>query len=499
MATEIPTNAARFSLDEVVAATGGVVLRRADRAAEGVCTDSRVIAEGNLFVAIVGQRFDGHAHVHGAAERGAAIVVVSKPVTLPEHAGASMVLVDDTTEALGALARAHRRRWAARGSAAKTLVAITGSAGKTTTRKAVAAVLEGAGLSVLATKGNLNNAIGVPMMMLGLGDEHDVAVIEIGTSSPGEIAHGASIAEPDVAVLTLVAAAHTEGLGGIDGVAREKGELLVALDRAGVAIVNSDDSRCVAQLLRTKAKTWLHYGSIEGADVRLLSRAPEGVTGATLIFSLNARIVSRGAPERGLEVKTPLLGVAGAYATAAAVSVCAALAPATLTSERVSASLASLASDDGRLSARVLPDGSILIDDSYNANPASMAASLGTASELARAEKRRLLAVVGEMRELGDVSADEHRAIGELAAGLEVSCLVAVAGDASLLAEAARSAQPRDTSEIVFVADAQAAIEATLARHQSGDVVLIKGSRSVGLERVASALAKATGEAPTPP
>jgi UDP-N-acetylmuramoyl-tripeptide--D-alanyl-D-alanine ligase len=514
MATPLPANEAPFTVEEILAATGGSPLRRDVPAAVGVCTDSRAVAPGNTFVALVGLRLDAHAHVAAAVERGASIVVVSRPVELPASARVTVVLVADTTLALGALGRAHRRRWAARSSSPRRVVAITGSAGKTTTRRAVAALLTGplggdVGLRVHATTGNLNNAIGIPMVLLGLHDEHEVAVVEVGTSSRGEIAHGVSLVEPDVSVLTLVAAAHTEGIGSIDDVAREKGDIFAALGPGAVAVVNGDEPHAAAQLLRSPSRDWLVYGSLAGADVRLRGRAPDDIHGASLSFSLGERVRARGVGVGGLQITTPLLGVAGAYATAAAVAVCAALAPGMLGSEAASAAFAGLsegASEGGRLSAERLPDGTVLIDDSYNANRASMVASLGTAAEIARARGKRLFAVLGEMRELGPLSAEEHREVGKIVAALGVGCLVAVAGDAARIAEVARALSPaagepgRGRSiEIVFVPDAQAAAEATVTRLMPGDVVLVKGSRSVGLEKVASAVATAAGMNPPHP
>jgi UDP-N-acetylmuramoyl-tripeptide--D-alanyl-D-alanine ligase len=481
----LPRNRAPFTVEEVLAATGGRVLRRSNRSAVGVSTDSRHVLPGNVFVALVGARHDGHDHAAAAAAMGAAIVLVSREVEI--RGDCSVIRVPDTTVALGALGRAHRRRWSARSGGAR-VVAITGSAGKTTTRLATAAILRGLGLQVLASDGNYNNQIGVPLTLLGLEAEHEVAVVEIGTSSPGEIAHGAWVSQPDIGVLTLVAAAHTERLGTVDDVAHEKGALLAALPPDGVAIVNGDNPHCAAQLLRSPARTWLEYGTRRDLDLRLEERVPDGVNGARLGFWWGQRTAVFGVHTGALSVHTPLIGEAGAWATSAALMVGAVFGGPRLTPGRVGTALASLGDEGGRLAARRLPDGTILIDDSYNANRASMEASLRTAGELARAEKRRLVAVLGEMRELGDLAEDEHRAVGEELARQGAAVLVAVGEGAQHIALGVSGAPGATAVHVIRVrtaAEAVASLKGLVAR---GDVVLVKGSRGVGLEAVATAL-----------
>lgn len=475
MATPIPQNEAAFTVDELVHATGATVVSRG-AGVRGVCTDSRAVTKGCLFVALVGARFDGHDHAAAAVRAGAAAVLVSRDVEVP--AGTTVLRVPDTTSALGALGRAHRVRWGSSGEQ-KRVVAITGSAGKTTTRRAVAAVLRGAGFSVHATTGNLNNAVGIPMVLLGLRAEHDYAVVEIGTSSPGEIAAGAAMALPDVGVLTLIAAAHTEGLGTVEDVAVEKGALLAALPETGAAIVNGDNALCALQLARSQASTSLRYGTGGGMDVHVAARRTDGIAGAHVTLV----IASTG---QRFEVRTPLLGVAGAYATAAAAAVLATERPSSLSADALSAALAELEGEElGRLSARALEDDVVLIDDSYNANRASTESSIEAAAEIARAAGARLVLVLGEMRELGALSVPEHAAVGRFAAAAHPALVVAVAGDAERFVDAPRAAG----IEASFVPDAAAAAALVVPRVQRGDVVLVKGSRGVGLELVAAVIA----------
>lgn len=471
MATPIPTNNAKFTLAEVLASTLGNLSKEGATAAVGVSTDSRAVGQNNVFVALEGQRVDGHDHVAAAVERGAKIIVARREIAVPK--GVSLVLVTDTTRALGALARAHRRRWS-RGSGLRTVVAITGSAGKTTTRGAVASLLTNLGRSVHASKGNLNNQVGVPMSIFGLDSSHEIAVLEIGTNQRGEIAYNAGIAEPDVGVLTMVSEAHGEGIGSVWDIAKEKGDLLQALPASGAAIVNADDPRAAAQLLRSEAKTWARYGVAEGADVRLASRSARGVAGTDVVLEVPAH------PETRIEVTVPLLGVAGAYAALAAVTV--ALAMEDIPPDRLARALVGLTQPEaGRLSARERADGTVVLDDAYNANPASMKASIAAASEIARSLERRLILVLGEMRELGPHAEAMHRDVAAAIDASGAASLVGVMGAAKAFVDASA------LSDRVFAATLEQGEAAARERIRPGDVVLFKASNSIGLSRLAAA------------
>lgn len=490
MATSIPENRARFTVARIAEATGGEILRPGGPSI-GVCTDTRQIREGMAFIALEGERFDAHAFLDEAVRRGASTLIVSKRENLPENA--AVVLVRDTRKSLGDLARAHRLSWASQPhpEGARALVAVTGSAGKTTTRKTITALLESvASGQVHSSLGNLNNEIGVPMTLLGLEPQHRFAVVEMGTSGPGEIARLSEIAVPDAGVLTLVAAAHTAGLGTVDDVAFEKGSLFAALNEGGIAIANADDERVLAQLRRTQARRILGYGFGEQATYRILERQSLGLEGSRLRIE-RPELVPGGTRRGVVEVTSPLLGDAGAMAVAAALAVVEALMAVTISSERASSALASLAdSSDGRLSARELSDGTVLIDDSYNANPASMRSSIATAAEIAREQGRRLVLVLGEMRELGEASAAEHDAVGELADLSSAAWVLAVSGDAVRMADRARERGVRAEC----VPDARAASAFATKNVQPGDLVLIKGSRGVRLEEVVRALDEHAGQ-----
>ncbi len=483
MATPIPTNRATFSLDAICSATRGRVLSGSAGGVVGVSTDSRAIVPGNVFVALRGEAFDGHAHVAAARAAGAAVVVVEDDVPTLDVA---VVRVASTLDALGDLARVHARRWRARGDTR--VVGITGSAGKTTTRVAISALAEAVFPGVVhASSGNLNNRIGLPMVVFGLEPRHRIAILEMGMNQPGEIAALASVAEPDVGVLTLIASAHTERLGSIEGVAAEKGALLAALAPRGVAIGCGDDARVRTQLTLARAGRRHTYGRAQDADVRIVSREALGLSSSQVVLDR----LGKGS----ISFETPLLGEAGALASAAAVAVVELALGATLTSDVAERAFAAaeVGAGAGRLVPRIFSDGLALIDDSYNANPASMRASIAAAAEIARATDRRLVLVLGEMRELGDDADACHEEVGNAAARSGAHAVIAVVGRARRIAEAARAAglwaEFRDA-----VPDAT---DLALRVVGAGDLVLVKASRGVATEKIVRALEEMHTAPPT--
>jgi UDP-N-acetylmuramoyl-tripeptide--D-alanyl-D-alanine ligase len=475
MAGALPTNRAGFDLHEILAATGGRKRGGPDRVKTvAVSTDSRAIEPGSIFVALEGDRFDGHKFVATAVAAGALVVIVSRPVDVP--ADVAVVEVADTRAALGALARAHRRRWAStpHRAGARAVIAIVGAAGKTTTRKTIAALVgASAPGAVHATAANFNNQIGVPLTLLGLADEHRFAVIEVGTNQRGEVAMLARIVEPDVGVLTLIAPEHTEGLGSIEEVADEEGDLLAALRLDGVAVGNGDDPRVRQQMERAPCRK-LTWGFAPGADVLISSRTPVGFDQSLVEID-------------GRRFSIPLLGDAGALACAAAIAVDERALGHRHDEHALARAFATLADErDGRLGATARADGAVIIDDSYNANPGSMRASIAAARELAVANDRRLVLVLGEMRELGGLSKSEHEQLGAWLAepSAKRPVLLGVAGDAARLVQVAseRGVCAR------FVATSEEAAVVAAGWVRPGDVVLVKGSRGVRTERVVAAL-----------
>lgn len=481
MATRLPTNEAAFTLTELLAATGGEVAVRgpADRVT-CVSTNTRAMQPGAAFVALRGQTHDAHAYVAEAAAAGAPVAIVEREVDAPP--GMTLMRVESTLRALADLARAHVARWHALGG--RTLIGVTGSAGKTTTRVAVAALLARLfpGASV-ATRGNLNNRVGVPMMLFSLRPEHRAAVLELGTSEPGEIAELCRMAQPDVGVLTLIAAAHIEGLGSIDGVASEKAALFRSLARDGIAIGNGDDARVEDALRSAGCARRLTYGRAATADVRVLHRAPIGMTRSSVV-------VGRG--ERQSAFETPLVGEAGALACAAAVAGVESAFDVELTSEWLTEAFRNVDVSEGaqRLVPLQLASGLAVIDDTYNANPASMAASIRAAAEMATGMGRPLVLVLGEMRELGSEADSGHEAVGRAAAESGARLVVAVgSGSTRRLADAARAG----SAPVVFLPSVDAGLAAMTDLVEDADVVLVKSSRSAGTDRVVAELVRQRG------
>lgn len=474
-ASSLPQNSLGLSLADVARITGG---RLSGDAAEivGVTTDSRDDLRGKLFVALVGERFDGHDFALQAKERGARGLLVQRDVA----AALPTVRVDSTLAALGALGAQRRRAWGGK------LVAVAGSAGKTTTRAALSAVLEAAEPSnVHFVGGNFNNLIGVPLVLLSLGERQRLAVVELGTNQKGEIETLTRLAAPDVAVLTLIGYEHSEGLGDLDGIETEEGALFQNLGPGAIAVGNIDDARVARQLAKAPGSR-IGYGRHAAADYQLqvLESSEHGChleVGRTL---LGRRVQTR--------FHTSALGEAGAYAACAALAAAEALLGRELAGSTLDSALATpTASEAGRLRPIELTGGILLLDDTYNANPESVESSLRTARQLADRRKARLVLVLGEMRELGELSRALHQRVGEAAAAQAPDLLVAVAGDARFFCEAAAT---RGVAH-EFAADAESAAELLLPRLTEPAVLLVKASRGVRAEKIVDRLVAAKGRA----
>ena len=487
MATPIPRNTARFTLAEIASATAGAVVAGvAQSEVRGVAIDSRAVVQGALFVGIRGATQDGAHFVPTAVAQGAsALLLHADAPTVPEVA---RIDVADTTRALGDLAAYHRARWGGR------VVAITGSAGKTTTKELTAAALAGTGARVLKTEGNLNNQFGAPMTLLCADATHDLAVLELGTSGPGEIARLGEIARPDVAVVLLAALAHTAGLGSLAAIADEKASLFRALPEGGVAVVNADDPELMARC--PKGVKTLSFGTVESADVRLLSTTLR-VDGTTARVALR---LPSGSEERVVQLR--LLGQAAALdACAALASVIALCSPGQI-EESLEAAIEGMArvpATPGRLACSATARGIIVCDDSYNANPRSMALSLETLAALARDSGGRGVAVLADMKELGIASVAEHARIGELAVKLGIDVLIGCGPEmAHATSSAARHAAGRlaqHPTRVAHVMDPLAASALAPSLVRPRDVVLVKGSRAMAMERVVAALIEKLGGA----
>jgi UDP-N-acetylmuramoyl-tripeptide--D-alanyl-D-alanine ligase len=471
MATPIGSNRARFDARAAAEATGGRVVRLTPgREAVGVTTDSRTVAPGCAFVALRGERHDGHSFLPAAIDDGAVLAIVERG-RAPEDARVDAVEVDDTLVAWGALASEHLLRWRVARPDAR-VVAITGSAGKTTTKELCAALLRTVA-PCLASAGNLNNRVGMPAVALQVEPEHRFAILEMGMSVPGEIAALAGIAPPDAAVVTNVGLAHAGGVGGtLEAVAAEKGALFAGVRPGGVVVANADDPAVVAQTKRAPAGARIvTFGRAEAAQYRLRERRALGASGS--------RVVLERPTEPALVITLPIPGEAAAIDLVAAVAAAEAAAGRVLD---VETALAGLAPIEGRM--RVCHAGEVqVIDDAYNANPASMRAALAALAEM---DGARRVAVLGEMKELGAVAEREHEALGTAVAQAGVKLLVSCGGLADAIARVAAAAGV----EVVRAASAEEAARTAAERVRPRDVVLVKASRSVGAERVVEALVR---------
>jgi UDP-N-acetylmuramoyl-tripeptide--D-alanyl-D-alanine ligase len=424
----------------------------------GYSIDSRTVAPGELFFAVRGERLDGHDFVTSAIERGAVGAVVSraKVASLPDAALAVPLLIaEDSLVALQALASHVRRQWG------KRVVAITGSAGKTTTKEAIAAAL-GAKFNVLKSQGNLNNAFGLPLQLLRLEPEHEYAVVEMGMNHLGEIAALARIATPDWGVVTNVGTAHIENFTeGQAGIARAKYELIAALPTAGIAFLNCSDSY-VSQFGRDFRGKVVYFGEGPCGDPAILG-VKEDTSGLHVHFR---------AGDREGNFNLHLLGSHNAS------NAMAGLAVALEAGVDVDAAVAALESlKPGSKRGEVLEiNGATLLNDSYNSNPEALRSMIQSLA--ARPAKRRIL-VGGEMLELGEHASMLHAACGKAAAEAGIDLVVGVRGNAQHLAAAACLCGVAAS----FLPDATAAGEWLIKNLQPGDVVLVKGSRGVQLER----------------
>jgi UDP-N-acetylmuramoyl-tripeptide--D-alanyl-D-alanine ligase len=469
-----------LTADDLVAATGGRLHRRSDRTIRGGAVDSRLVAPGNLFVALPGERTDGHHHLRAAVDAGASAVVVSREPdpSAGEPAWADLgdvtvVEVRDTLRALHAVAAAWRHRFA------PLVVGITGSIAKTSTKEAVAGVLA-ARFATLRTEGNQNNEVGMPLTVLRLGPEHEAMVLEMGMYTGGEIRDLAAIGLPAIGIVTAVQPVHLSRIGSIEAIEDAKAELVEALPPAGdggVAILNADDPRVARMAGRTRARV-VTYGFEPGAEISADDIVSEGFAG------MQFRLVTPSGERRAAIPSLGRLAVHNALAAAAA-----GLA-AGMTLDEILPGLAVTSTAPHR-SAIVRARGMTIVDDSYNASPGSMRAALDLLAGL----PGRHVAVLGEMRELGDTHEAGHREVGAAAAGaLDLLVVVegAPGGAAAGIVDGARDAGLAP-ERIVVATDAADAVARVRAAAADGDVVLVKASRGVELERVVDGLAADAG------
>ncbi|MBN8728190.1 MAG: UDP-N-acetylmuramoyl-tripeptide--D-alanyl-D-alanine ligase [Xanthomonadales bacterium] len=441
-----------LDLSDIAAWSGGRLVGT-DARIEAVATDTRTLGAGALFVALQGERHDAHDFAAEAVARGAAALLVARelPLALPQ------VVVPDTLAALGAVARGWRRR-----SPAK-VVGITGSNGKTTVKTLAASILGRHGRTHV-NAGNFNNEIGLPLTLLSMPADTEFAVLEMGAGKPGDIAYLARIAEPDVALVNNVAAAHLERLGSLQGVAETKGAVYRALPESGTALINADDAFADYFARLAAPRRMLGFGVMRRADIGA-SFEPEAAAAGRF------RLLT---PQGHAEIALPLPGRHNIMNALAATSIALALGVPLAT---IRAGLEAAPAVAGRLASRGHPSGALVIDDSYNANPGSFAAAIAT---LALRPGERVL-VMGDMKELGAEAVRLHAEVGALARRSGIERLYAV-GELSAAAVAAFGPAARHFAD-------QADLAAQLAAElHAGMTVLVKGSRSSAMERVVGML-----------
>ncbi len=458
-----------LTAEQLADVVGGDLTGAADPAAavDEVVIDSRAAGPGALFVALPGATTDGHRFVADAVARGAAAALVAADRLGDVPDGAPAVDVDDPADALLGLGR-----WV-RETVDPTVVAITGSSGKTTTKDLIAAAV-GAGRTVVAATGSFNNELGVPLTCCRLRLDTEVLVAEVGARGIGHIAKLAALLDPDIGVVTMIGGAHLELFGDLDTIAVAKGELVEALPPSGLAVLNGDDARVAALAARTRARV-VTYGRGPGADWRA-----EDVRTDEL-----ARPAFR---VRGVDVAVPLPGEHNVGNALAALAVADAVG---VPLDAAAAALAGASVSRWRMEVVRTRDGVTVLNDAYNANPASVTAALRTLVSMHTSGRR--WAVLGTMAELGDASAAEHDRIGRLAIRLGVDGLVVVGREARPLRDAADLEGFYGQGDLYAVDDVDEVGGVLAGRLAPGDVVLVKASRAVGLERAAAALVAAAG------
>lgn len=456
-------------VSDLVEATGGTLLAGdPSLRVASYAIDTRKLASGGAFFALPGARVDGHAFISEAARAEAVVAIIARTPPGTGPFPPAMIRVDDVAAALARCGAFARQR--IRGK----VIALTGSAGKTTTKEFVAAALS-ASLNVHRTTGNLNNELGLPLSILSCPDDAEAAVFEMGMNGPGQIAFLARLADPDVGLVTNVLPVHLEFFDSVDDIAAAKGELFAVLRPDATSVVNLDDDNVRVQAAR-HAGPRVTFGRAEHADLKLLAIADRFAPGAGLTF------------EHARRSHTLALKIGGAHAAHDALAAIAAVAACGLPLGPALEAIAGVEAAPGRGRLTRLPADVVVIDDTYNSNPEALASVLGTLKASAPAGRRVL--VMGDMLELGPRSVAFHKAAGELAASSGVALLIGVGPLARHAVDAAR----KSGVECQIISDAGHAAKAVPELTRPGDLVVVKGSRGVRLELVVEALIARLGQ-----
>lgn len=460
--------------EEVIAATGGTLVRgNPDGSFEGLSTDSRDLIMGNLFIPLTGERLDGHDFIPDAVKKGASGLLIQRGAKgMPEGAfgDLSVILVDDTLRALGDIANLWRKKFSI------PVVAVTGSSGKTTTKEMIA-VVAGLSVNVLKSRGNYNNLVGLPLSLLELNAEHEIAVVEMGTSRRGEIERLATIAEPDIGVITNIGPAHLEGFGSVDAVMEEKGALFSHIRDDGVAIINRDD-----EFSRILADRWtgrnISFGIDENAFVRAERIFMRGERGVSFTLKIG---------ETGKGVDMTVVGRHNIYNALACAAACRAM---DIEYDLICEGLSAFRQIQGRMDIHRLRRGGAVIDDTYNANPASTIEALKTLNDLKG--NNESIVIFGDMLELGEEAETLHEEIGRAMAETGVGSIFLRGDFSGSVARGAIEGGFRE-DHIYFVETPEMMMGELQSLLRGGDWILIKGSRGMRMEEFLHAIVEGFG------
>jgi UDP-N-acetylmuramoyl-tripeptide--D-alanyl-D-alanine ligase len=467
-------SAPMFSIDQVIKAVGGVLIAgAAENNVCGISTDSRKVEKGSMFIALRGENFDGHDFVHKAVENGAASVIISDEALLDldkVDKSVSIIRASDTLQALGDLAHNYRQRFSL------PVIGLTGSSGKTTTKEMMATII-GQKKTILKTEGNLNNLIGLPQTIFRLKAEHELAILEMGTNTRGEIKRLTRIAEPTIGLITNIGPAHLAGFGSVDVVAQEKGDLFLNMSPAGIAVVNLDD-----EAVKIVDERWngrrINFSMSPNADVTVNDIEKKGARG------MRFNLVIDGASQKA-EMK--IVGIHHVYnaMAAAACAWAAGIGP-----EIIKEGLSAFSPVGGRMEMIKLQNGAYVIDDSYNANPVSVRAALMTLKDLKNSHSGYVF--LGDMLELGDEAEEMHRKIGMLLGTIGVNA-VFLQGEYSATTAAAARDGGLSQENIFIVQDSKEGIAYLKKNLKKGDWVLVKGSRRMKMEMIVTQICEEFG------
>lgn len=453
----------KLTCREILEATGGKLISGDDsKVFLHISTDSRKIADGDLFIPIVGEKFDGHVFINSALEQGAAGAITQKVIEVSVNK--PLILVDDTLKALQKIASYYRSRFSI------PFVGITGSVGKTSTKDMIASVLDQK-YRVLKTQGNFNNEIGLPLTIFNLESIHEAAVIEMGMSGFGEISRLTAIACPDVAVITNIGLSHIEKLGSRNNILKAKLEILEGLDEDGLVVLNGDDDLLSTQIGKLGYRT-VSYGLSENNDYQARNVENLGEEGTTFIIELSGN---------SYVIHVPVPGIHNVYNALAAIAVAIELG---VTIEKAVEGIKEFCPGNMRLNI-INHNGIKIINDAYNASPNSMEAAINVLFDIK--QQGRTVAVLGDMLEMGDWAPEAHRGVGKYARDKGIDYIITVGKAAADIANGALKAGATEESINVFDSN-EKAVEFLKSFLKQDDTVLVKGSRGMKMEQIVEAL-----------